>query len=546
MNLFNNINAKRRILLFAFLFLTVLSSFSQYWERFLGGPDTYEYIYDMDEAYDKGLIRGTVLVDDIPSNYKTHTRSSFIYKTDINGETLWYRNFRNDPLLIYSSRSVGDGTIVAQFASWNYENETFCILLARIDECGNKLWCRNITDYSADAEGFATYDIEIINNRIVFCRENYNISLDTKYSIVMYDLDGEKICEKPFLFYKDHPLMISPWLKHLQPLPNNEFLLTGQTYYRATPSSPAWLRALFVKFDAEGNEQWVLPFGLNDTIVSCQSNCENVILEENERYFAFNSTYSNTNPIQLLLMKFDDNGFEDGFELSEIDTVFIDGNSPYFAGAIKVSENRYLNVMKYHFQDDPDHFGNAMVVVDSLIETFHDTLHLKGYHLTVMSMGKTFNDKYFSGGFDVQTSDVQAYLNKITISPLSFDTIDNSSYIYDSQCNDNIVYSDTIYFDDCLPVGNNIFDNGNSTKYPIHFYPNPAQEELSISFGAKAYTTPITITIHTLTGEKKWQGTLALGEQTKRLSVYSWPKGIYIVTARKENEVVGREKVVVM
>jgi hypothetical protein len=80
----------------------------------------------------------------------------------------------------------------------------------------------------------------------------------------------------------------------------------------------------------------------------------------------------------------------------------------------------------------------------------------------------------------------------------------------------------------------------------IYLFPNPTQEELTISLGELSHEKPITITIHTLTGEIKWQGALAPGEQTKRLSVYSWPKGIYIVTARKENEVVGREKVVVM
>lgn len=546
MNLLIIKTAKRRLLLFAIFFFVSPYCFSQFWQRSLGEPDTYEYIYDVDESYDKGFILGTLLIDEFSPNHQSYTRSSFIYKTDINGDTLWYRNFRHDPLIIYSSRAVGDGTFVAQFASWNYENESFRLILSRIDACGNKIWCEDISDYSPNAVGYATYDIEVINNRIVFCCENYNTTLDTKFSIIMYSLDGEKICEKPFLFYDDHPLMNSPWLKHLQPLPNNEFMMTGQTYYKANPSSPAWLRALFVKFDANGNEQWALPFGLKDTIVSCQSNCENVVLENSDRYFAFNTTYSNTDPFRLLLMKFNDNGIEDGFEISEIDTIFYNGNSPTFAGATKLDDNQYLNIVKYQHQDDPNHLGNAFVVVDSLISSFHDTLQLDGFNLIIMKMQESHNSKYLSGGFDVLFDDIQAYINKISLNPLSFDTMYSIPYTYDSLCTENIIYADTIYFDDCLYVGDDELELNQTTKYPIYLYPNPAKEELSISFGAKTYTTPITITIHTLTGEIKWQGTLALGEQTKRLSVFSWPQGIYIVTARKENEVVGREKVVVM
>jgi hypothetical protein len=245
-------------------------------------------------------------------------------------------------------------------------------------------------------------------------------------------------------------------------------------------------------------------------------------------------------------MKFNESGDEDGYVISEIDTVFNSGYSPYFAGAMKLSGNQYLNILKYHYLDDPNHFGNAMVIVDSVISIFYDTLHLEGYDLTILNMEKSFHEKYISGGYDRQLDDMQAYLNKISINPFSFDTMNNIPYTYDNLCTENIVYADTIYFDDCLNVGDKEFANDYKADHPLHLYPNPTKEELSISFGAKANTTPITITIHTLTGEIKWQGTLAPGEQTKRLSVYSWPKGIYIVTARKENEVVGREKVVVM
>ena len=523
------------------MLLSFSSCFSQYWERSLGGPDTFEYIYDMDESYDKGIILGTRLVDEISPNYQQYTQSAIIYKTDINGNTLWYRNLRIDQCGLVGCKDIGDGTTVSLLVLRisDYKNK---MILTRIDPCGNVLWCKEIID-GFDC-GCQSYDIEVINNKIVFWREYMCDDLDYKYDILMFDLNGEMLCKKPFLHKSEHPFMNSPFINRVLPLPNNEFMLLGRVYYKANPNSPAFLRAMFIKFDAKGNEQWVLPFGLDDEIISFSSNCENVVTTSDGRYFAFSCIY--TLPLELLLMKFNDSGIENGFVISEIDTLFNIGYYPFFAGAEMISDNKFLTQIGYQLPDNPNHVGYCEATVDSTISSIIDTLHLNGYHLYPKAMRKTHDGKYLMGGYDRSYDDLQAYLNKVSLDPLSFDTMYNAPYNYDTLCTENIIYADTIYFDDCLPVGNNIFDNGNSTKYPIHFYPNPAQEELSISFGAKAYTTPITITIHTLTGEIKWQGALALGEQTKRLSVYSWPKGIYIVTARKGNEVVGREKVVVM
>ena len=77
-------------------------------------------------------------------------------------------------------------------------------------------------------------------------------------------------------------------------------------------------------------------------------------------------------------------------------------------------------------------------------------------------------------------------------------------------------------------------------------YPNPTEEELTISIVNPSRKEPLEVIIYTLTGEIKWQGVLQPGEQSKRVSVYSWAKGVYFVILRKEDEILGREKVIVM
>ena len=163
-----------------------------------------------------------------------------------------------------------------------------------------------------------------------------------------------------------------------------------------------------------------------------------------------------------------------------------------------------------------------------------------------MAMRKTFDGKYLTGGFDRSYEDVQAYLNKVSLDPLSFDTMYTAPYTYDSLC-PGIAYADTLYFEDCeLMVGENDIQYELPTQTPLVVYPNPATEELTVSLGSATHTAAITLTIHTLTGEVQWQGILPPGEQSIRLSVHAWPKGIYLVSGHIGNEVVGREKIVVM
>ncbi|PID94170.1 MAG: hypothetical protein CSA95_04550 [Bacteroidetes bacterium] len=538
----------RCFLLGLFLGSIIPAASAQYWERLFGPPETYEYIHDLFEAYDKGYVMGTVLIDEKTPGMQEFTMSGIIYKTTINGDNLWYRNLRKEQDLMWACRPVGDGSMVALLVSTNPYNKDGLdteIILTRIDACGNQMWCREIID-GIDC-GYGALDMQIINNRIVFCGQTFCDDPGTWFDIVMFDLDGNKICNKPFLFFNKHPMMNSPFLNRILPLPNNEFMMLGRVYYKANPHSPAWLRALFVKFDAEGNEQWVLPFGLRDTLVSFSSICEHVVMPKPGRYFAFNCFYSTSIPLRLMLMKFKDDGHEDGFIISEADTLFGVGTSPAFCGSLKMRDNQYLNLVQYNLPDDPNHVGTAEVMVDSTdISHFSDTLQLGGYTLILSFMHRAFDMKILTGGYDISYGDIQAYLNKVSPSPLSFDTMYTKPYTYDSLCPD-IAYADTIYFDNCqVLVGNNDIQHSQPTKTPITLYPNPAYEELTVSLGKATHTDPIAITIHTLTGEIQWQGTLEPGEQTRRLSILSWPKGLYLVTARNGSEVVGRGKVIIM
>ena len=176
------------------------------------------------------------------------------------------------------------------------------LLIYRIDACGEEIWCKNFID--SLGQGYQSADIEIINNKIVFVLDRIIISAEEDpYRLVMLDLDGNSLCDKPFILRENYPLMAAPSVNKIVALPNNELMALGSVYYAKDSNSVKSLRTMFIKFDSEGNEQWMYPFGVEESYYTYFSNCENVIVEDTGRYFAFSGFYNT--PRKMLLIKFD-------------------------------------------------------------------------------------------------------------------------------------------------------------------------------------------------------------------------------------------------
>ena len=520
-----------------FLFILIIPSYSQYWERHIGVDDLDECIYDLQETFDKGYLISLREVEVISSYYYS---TANILKTDINGNILWTRSIPRDGIAIRGCKPLPDGSFVCTSGYWDTVNEMWNLMIYRIDACGEEIWCKNFID--SLGQGFQSVDIEVINNKIIFVRDRIRISGDEDpFTLIMLDLNGEIICDKPFLLREDYPLMAAPTIYKIQPLPNNELMALGSVYYAKDSTSVKSLRAMFIKFDSDGKEQWMYPFGVEESYYTYYSKCENVIIEDTGRYFGFSGFH--TSPRKMLLIKFDDSGNDLGHVISPIDTVFGRPN-PKFVGVQKIAPNRYLNLL--HYTKGAGKSGKAFVIVDSTLTQFYDTLHLNINELLAYSWIKSFDGKYLLSGFDVQSDDIQGYYNKVSINPLSFDTMYTAPYTYDSLC-PGIATSDTLYFEDCdVITGENDIQYEQPTKTPLLLYPNPTHDELTVSLGKATHISTVSITINTLTGEVQCSEDMLPGEQTTRLSTHSWPKGIYLVTARMGNEVVGREKIVVM
>ena len=84
-----------------FLFIFIIPSYSQYWERYIGVDDLDQCIYDLQETYDKGYLISLREVEVISPHYYS---TANILKTDINGNILWTRSVLRDNKAIRGSK----------------------------------------------------------------------------------------------------------------------------------------------------------------------------------------------------------------------------------------------------------------------------------------------------------------------------------------------------------------------------------------------------------------------------------------------------------
>ncbi|MEZ5082403.1 MAG: hypothetical protein R2750_02965 [Bacteroidales bacterium] len=293
----------KNFVLIVAIFLVTLSSISQKWEHIYGEPNKNEIAEHIIEIYDNGYyILGT-------TEGENELYVAWNIKTDINGNSLYDKLiFHNIYTQVnYSAASDNNGNIYTCGAI--LLNDTWPIV-AKYDSCGQKVWCRAFVDDYYDY-GVAK-DIIIIEDNKVLVLVNHDME-DYIDQAVLYCInnDGDLLWSKPYASKNQHPLIDNLSVYNLNNY-NNSYFIDGYCYW-AYPDDPDhfYLRPLFIKVDSLFNEEWVLPFGVADSIVG---EAYGTIALNDSVYFGMgvrrsSATYNKNS----LLMFFNDQGEEIGY-----------------------------------------------------------------------------------------------------------------------------------------------------------------------------------------------------------------------------------------
>jgi hypothetical protein len=536
----------RYIIIFIFLFFFTSLSFAQKWEHIYGYPDTYEAFSDVIEYYDKGYLTC--------SSYE-QLDATWLIKTDINGEMLW------EKILTWDVATLGmsdidqgpNGEIV--IASGVYSTELgFWPVITKLNACGEKVWCRTFKEDDYNYGWFE--DVLVLDNGDVVGLAYLDSDEETELIFLYYiDADGNLLWRQGYASRDAYPHIRSTAGDEIHKYGDN-YLIHGHCYYPyPSDTTHFFQRPLFIQLDSQFNEQWVLPFGVSDSLVG--KALETTLFND--------STYFGTGMLRLespvehsLLMYFNKDGEELGYVEIPNDSIGPNISQNYMHDIERINDSLFIGIASVAIDDSE--FFTGEFVIDSAGLIYKQDFRPPGTTGT-RKLIKSFDNKYTVGtGLIESKADWDIYLYKMN-EELEQDTLYPGTYIYDSLCSETI-QSGTVDISNCLiitdvgevPTSKEYYTNLNSIY--IKAFPNPVSDgQISFELQNTEHLTPPsvppqggkqpTLFIYNVFGEKVHEERVYQNQGESKVNTSSWEKGMYIAIVYSNGMPVGRCKFVV-
>jgi hypothetical protein len=81
---------------------------------------------------------------------------------------------------------------------------------------------------------------------------------------------------------------------------------------------------------------------------------------------------------------------------------------------------------------------------------------------------------------------------------------------------------------------------------PITIFPNPANNEVTITLQNTEYNTVLILTCFEMTGRKVYESEVQRGQKEMQLDVLYWLPGLYMAVVTCKGRVAGKERFVIM
>ncbi|MBZ0241971.1 MAG: T9SS type A sorting domain-containing protein, partial [Bacteroidales bacterium] len=333
---------------------------------------------------------------------------------------------------------------------------------------------------------------------------------------------------------------------------NNEgnYIISGQGYWRHPwePGPGVWLRPMFIKADSMGNEMWVMPFGLNDTIVGAANHS---LALENNAFLGSGYNWPASNMIEPMHFVYDNTGNELGFSILKPDSI----NSLLTQGAFEFSQMTDSGVFS----------GGTFVRENGQIETILDCMldfDTNTYILEPLNHKLNLNGRYpYLNALSHDRKLLTIYThyhsstnNDISLAKLNlnleYDTAYTGNYTYDSLCIPGPPQSGFIYLNDCDIITS--IEMPSAAEYrakishiPIRIFPNPANAQITFALENTEHHRNIELRCFNLLGMQQHHARINSGQQQAAVNVSGWPPGMYVAVVYSNGKPVGRGKFVV-
>jgi hypothetical protein len=523
---------------------------AQRWEHTIGLPYRNEIGGKIMEHYDHGyLIAGY-------TGTGSGDSQGWFVKTDINGQLLWDKQ-----IISTSPNQVGimkllydqNGNIYVFGFLWQNQPHEFPVIV-KLNACGEKLWCRT---FVLEGYNFGVFnDAMFTENGDLLClayMPEDDLSNDNRILLFRVSSEGELLWHKGYATHKDHPHYGDPTGMAINQF-GDQYIITGSLHspYPEDPNqNHVWLRPMFIGISADFEEQWIVEFGIADSMLG---KAHSVVAINDTLFMGLGRHRFIENGIQdqnSWLMFFNHNGKQVGSHIIEDEQIgpeIVESIIPY---AEQIDGDKYLATAGYMYNEDKLNWGE--MVIDTAGNVYNYAIRENTVPGADSFIAKTFDNKYaFSASYELPSqayADIYHYkLNE----NLEYDTLYPGTYNYDSLCDDLPIVSGKIDLAEC-DITISIDEIPSLEQYrkklqgiTITASPNPSNTgEVLLEYENTKSFTQLELLVSNVYGKLIYREAILSRQGATRLYTDTWPAGLYVAVVYANGNTRGKVKFVV-
>ncbi|MCB2208021.1 MAG: T9SS type A sorting domain-containing protein [Bacteroidetes bacterium] len=505
------------------------SSPAQRWEEYIGEPGTTEVAKDVIDCYDQGYL--------LSGGFEKHNiiRGWFI-KTDINGQILWDKEVHHAVYDLQLFSTVQDDQGYTYACGVIILDDTWPLIM-KLDACGELQWCKVYRNNNYDW-GWAS-DILITNeNKLIVLTTLQSIGNSNEQIFLLgIETEGEILWLHPYASKNNYPLIDNAGaysiLQHM-----DKYIITGRCYW-PYPDDPyhVFLRPLYICIDSEFNEEWIIPFGVADSIHGKSF----VTIPLNDSVYMGAVMWRKDPVITTLLTFYDNNGNELGYAEIPNDSIEPGVSQNFVEHIERVNDSLFLTTGSIGYNGE--YFPRGDMVIDTAGKVYN--FALRPPPSSQGNLIKTYNNKFVVGsGVSVERSNSDIYMYKMDEN-LESVPIDTVTYTYDSLCEEQIE-SGIIDITDCLiVVGTEEIPTpqqyvAQQRKIKITPYPNPAHSHITFKLENTENFQNIELSCFDTFGRRVHSSNIIKMQNEYSLKLSGWNSGAYIAIVKSNGRIVGR------
>lgn len=523
----------KKVLFTIVTILVTLTSVSQKWQQIIGQPNQNESSRRLIEHYDKGCVLSAQLEE-----------YGWLIKTDINGNILWDKVLGVAPDIVITEKTLFDNQgNMYLFGTMLQDIEPFWPLVTKLNACGEKQWCKII--YQNEYEYGSFSDALLLKNGDLLALANMPDE-DQHDMIYLFRItpEGDYLWKKSYASKDNYPYFAMRLGSRIQKF-NDIYIISGYVYspYPEGDTNHVYQRPMFIGIDTLFNEQWVLEFGIADSLIGKALTS----IAINDSLIMGVGIYKHSGFYDAWAMYYNNEGEEVGNSIFTNDMFAPEIEKTAFYDVQRVNDSLFLAASGFCYEGNNDRITGEMV--------FDTAGNVSKYEIRDgIKNGTRHLMKTFDGKYVIATSSLDNNLNRDIYfykinENLEHDTVYPGNYTYDSLCTNLPIQSGVIDLTGCdiitgleeIPALED-YNNSKNTVI-IRAYPNPVNKgEVTFEFKNTEHHRNMELRCFNVFGELVYKERVYKYQGENRVDVSGWGNGMYVGVVYSNGIVVGNMK----